>query len=51
MKDWKCANLSEEGRCFAMKGYNTKRTMVIRVVAGLLALLMIASVFSALIFK
>ena len=34
-----------------MKGYNKRRAMVIRIVAGLLALLMIASVFSALIFK
>lgn len=34
-----------------MKGYHKRRAIVIRVVAALLALLMIASVFSALIFK
>ena len=35
-----------------MKGYNSnRRALLIRIVAGLLAILMIASVFSALIFK
>lgn len=34
-----------------MKGYHKRRAIVIRVAAALLALLMIASVFSALIFK
>lgn len=42
---------SKKGEISQMKGYHKRRVIVIRVVAALLALLMIASVFSALIFK
>lgn len=34
-----------------MKGYGSRQKLIIQIIAGLLALLMLASVFSALLFR